>query len=126
MKDKINEKILKDAQFRKGLSIAFFNSTNSAISLVSNWKYRSKKDAIKEVVKLREFFLKEHAKYYANTIAMVGLTYNPKEVIKRMKMTKTLEELGSLWITLSEDERRDETIVKVKNELKKKYEETSN
>jgi len=43
-----------------------------------------------------------------------------------MKMTKTLEELGSLWITLSEDERRDETIVKVKNELKKKYEETSN
>jgi len=126
MKDKINEKILKDAQFRKGLSIAFFNSTNSAISLVSNWKYRSKKDAIKEVVKLREFFLKEHAKYYANTIAMVGLTYNPKEVIKRMKMAKTLEELGSLWITLSEDERRDETIVKVKNELKKKYEETSN
>ena len=29
------EKIIKDAQYRKGLSIAFFNATNSAISLVA-------------------------------------------------------------------------------------------
>ena len=28
------EKIMKDAQYRKGLSIAFFNATNAAVEMV--------------------------------------------------------------------------------------------
>ena len=42
------EKLIKDAQYRKGLSIAFFNSVNSAIALVAGRQIADRDEALKE------------------------------------------------------------------------------
>lgn len=115
------EKILKDAQYRKGLSIAFFNATNSAVALVESLDI-PKNDVIKEVIKMRDLFLEEHKNYYSRVIANVGQSYVAEDTIKKLKKTKNVEELRSVWLSLSEDERRDGEILKVKTELKTKYE----
>lgn len=120
--EKTDEQLLKDAQYRKGLSIAFFNATNAAIALVSERQIPDRKEALDEVVRTRDFFLEEHKTYYANVIANVGL-FDPKETMVKLQATKTLEELKLAWIRLSEDERQNEEVQKVKKELKDKYEQ---
>lgn len=117
----MNEKLLKDAQFRKGLSIAFFNATNSAISLCAGMNPHEKA-TIDKVVELRDFFLEEHKTYYATVIANVGANYKAEESIKKLKATKNEEELRTVWRGLSEDERRDGEIKKVAQDLRKSYE----
>jgi hypothetical protein len=119
-----DDKIIKDAQYRKGLSIAFFNATNSAISLISarpqikDWKI----DEVLENVKVvRDFFLEEHKNYYATVIANVGVNYHADESIKKLQDTKTEEELNTTWRMLSADERRDGEIIKIAQKLKKSY-----
>ena len=113
----INEKLLKDAQFRKGLSIAFFNATNSAIEMI-----KAQGDVTKEAfIEWRDWFLSEHAKYYAETIAKIGLPYNPQQAIEKLRATNNAEEFKKVWLELSEDERRNEVIIKVIKELQDKY-----
>lgn len=101
--------IIRDAQYRKGLSIAFFNATNAAIELAKIFNLQGV-DAKKFIVEWRDFFLSEHHSYYANVIARVGLTYKPEDAMKRLGEASTVEDLKFVWLTLSEDERRDETI----------------
>lgn len=122
----MDEKILKDAQYRKGLSIAFFNATNAAIELVKSRPIADIdiKEALKLVTEVRDFFLDEHKEYYARVIAKVGTSYNPAETIKKLKATKTLEELRKAWQLLSEDERQDVEIKKEVKALKVKHEKT--
>ena len=115
------DQIIRDAQYRKGLSIAFFNATNAAISLVAERQVPGE-EVLKEVVRVRDFFLEEHKIYYANVIANIGL-FNPADTIKRLQTAKSLEELRSTWIALSEDERQHDEVIKVKNEIKTKYEQ---
>lgn len=116
------EQLIRDAQFRKGLSIAFFNATNSAISLAV--EYKPNQEDVKEfIVKYRDWLLEEYKKYYSEIIASIGKKYDSKETIEKLKATKSLEELKSVWISLSEDERRDGEIIKETNKLKKQYEE---
>lgn len=117
----MDEKILKDAQYRKGLSIAFFNATNSAVALVATRQIADREEAIKEICRIRDFFLEEHKIYYATVIANVGVNYRVEESISKLKATKTLEDLQTAWRLLSEDERRDGEIIKVAKELKAKY-----
>jgi len=120
------EKIIKDAQYRKGLSISYFNSLNAAIELFKVSGIHPREENLKEVEGFisgwRDWFLDEHMKYYAEVIARVGVPYDVKESIKKLGATTTLEELQEAWLLLSEDERRDELIVKVKNNLKQNYE----
>ena len=118
--EKTNEQILKDAQFRKGASIAFFNATNSAISLCQGMNIHEP-ETLKKVIELRDFFLEEHKNYYARVIANVGQKYNSQDTIKKLKTAKNLDELKSMWVGLSEDERRDGEIIKEVQELKKLY-----
>lgn len=120
-----DEKIIKDAQYRKGLSIAFFNATNAAIALVSSHHFDKQSDSkslVLRVCEIRDYFLNEHKEYYSTVIANVGSNFNASETIARMNNTKNMKELKSLWLSLSEDERNDESILKVKELLKKKYE----
>ena len=113
----LNEKLLKDAQYRKGLSIGFFNATNSAIEMV-----KAEGDITKEgFIAWRDWFLTEHAKYYAETIAKIGLAYDPQEAIKKLREVSDLDELAGVWRGLSEDERRHKKVIKVVKELKEKY-----
>ena len=115
------ETLIKDAQYRKGLGIAFFNATNAAIEIVSTQRL-SKEETRKFIVEFRDWLLDEHSTYYAEVIAKIGVPYDAKVAIKKLKATKDFEALRTVWIVLSEDERRDKDIVKVKNQVKAKYE----
>lgn len=115
------EKLIKDAQYRKGLSIAFFNANNAAIELLKG-KNMSTVNMQKAIVSIRDWFLDEHAKYHLNVIERIGLPYDPKDSIKKLMTARSNEGLLNVWLLLSEDERHDASIVKVKNQLKAKYE----
>ena len=118
-----HDQIIKDAQYRKGLSIAFFNATNATIELAMvmfpDLKAVDTKAFIQE---WRGWFLEEHKKYYAEVIANVGLNFEVAETIKKLEKATTTEELLSVWLSLSQDERSNDEVIKVKDELKKKYE----
>lgn len=124
------EKIIRDAQYRKGLSIAYFNSLNAAIELVKvelgemgSGVRDLEEGYIRNAISLwRDWFLEEHKEYYATVIASLGVNYDRKESIKQIKAAKNLEGLKNVWLLFSEDERQDDEIIKVKNETKKKYE----
>lgn len=117
-----HDKLIKDAQYRKGLSIAFFNATNAAIELVKDEKIDSKGDILKLVVEFRDFFLKEHATYYSNVIAKVGVNFKPEETKAKLDKAVSLDSLKFIWQSLSEDERRDKGIIAFTQTLKKTYE----
>lgn len=115
---------IKDAQYRKGLSIAFFNANNAAISLLTTFgelKNATKPNIKKSIIYWRDFFLAEHQEYYASVIENVGKNYKVEETIARLEKAKNLQELKSLFISLAEDERQDQQVVAKKDELKKKY-----
>lgn len=117
----MNEEILKNAQYRKNLSIAFFNATNSAIELAKT-DYAKDTDLKKFIVEWRDWFLEEHKNYYAKNIANIGINYSVEEAIKRLATAKTIDELRTIWVSLSEDERQDKLIIaeaqKLKTQLK--------
>ena len=118
-----NDKIIRDAQYRKGLSIAFFNATNSAIALIAPVidQGTDLNAVLDKVYEIRDKMLKEHQTYYATVIAQVGANYNAQETIERLKACKNYDELNKQWILLSEDERRDGEIRKVVKELKDSF-----
>jgi hypothetical protein len=121
--DKIDDKILSNAQYRKSLSIAFFNATNAAIELISSGKVNpSEGEGVKELLTYwRNWFLEEHKNYYATVIANIGVNYRADESIAKLKVAKNLEELKNIWISLSADERIDGEILKEVKKLKKSY-----
>jgi hypothetical protein len=115
------DKVIKDAQYRKGLSIAFFNATNSAIALVVTNPEKSKSKTLARVIEYRDFFLEEHKNYYATVIANIGGNYKAENSIAKLKASKNYEDLNTAWRMLSADERKDEAIKKVALELKTKF-----
>jgi len=118
----MEEQALKDAQYRKSLSIAYFNSVNSAIALAGTMFPDMEGVDAKEFIKeWRDWFLEEHKAHYLKTVAQVGTTYDKQKAIDRLKETKEKSELQKVWVALSEDERRDGDIRKVCNELLKEY-----
>jgi hypothetical protein len=124
----VNAEVLKDAQYRKGLSIAFFNATNAAIELtkvclsIADQKNKTK---VKKFIKdTREWFLEEHKTYYGTVIANVGANYDVKTTIGRLESATDMDSLKNIFLSLSEDERRDGEVIKKVAELKKKYEIT--
>ena len=121
-----NERIIKDAQYRKGLSIAFFNANNSAITLVSTDKeYYTEEELKGKIIMWRDFFLNEHENYYAKIISPIGCIYDKQETIKLIESATGMEDLKDIWLSISQDERSDDDIIKVKDEIKKKYENLS-
>lgn len=115
------DQLIRDAQYRKGLSIAFFNATNAAVEFAKINGLVGIPDPKKFIAEWRDWFLQEHKTYYATVIANVGVNYKVEDSVAKLKATKTLDELKSAWLLLSEDERRDGEIKKVANELKKQY-----
>lgn len=112
------DQAIKDAQYRKGLSIAFFNSLNSAIAMCAGMNVHEK-ETLAKIIELRDFFLEEHKKYYAENIATIGAHYDASATIEKLKTAKTIDELKTIWVSLSEDERRDEQIFATVQTLKK-------
>jgi len=125
-KDKKYDDVMREAQYRKSRGIAWFNANNSAIEMI---KYLSvtDKERIKELIVFwRNWFLSEYTTDYMENIANIGLAYNPASSITKLQATNSLEELRKVWLEMSEDERQNVDIVKVKNELRTKYEIPSN
>lgn len=128
-----DDKVIRDAQYRKGLSIAWFNANNNAIALVAA-TINSRGETLevmgdeainiikRTVVLYRDWFLEEHKTYYAQNIANIGLNYNQTETIATLKQATNYPELKKIWVTLSEDERQDLEILRVVKELKASYE----
>ena len=114
----MEEKLLRDAQYRKGASIAYFNSLNSAITLVTATAPKTlsmeKKLAMIEEIKLA--FLDKYKDYYATTVAQIGAPYSATDTIIKVRATRTQEELRKLYREMSEDERKDGDIRKVVDE----------
>jgi hypothetical protein len=121
-----NDKIIRDAQYRKGASIAFFNATNNATQIVEllykSHPQDSDEAVKKDISKWRDWLLEEHKTYYSEVIANIGKNYDSKATIEKLKTAKNIDELKGLWISLSEDERRDGDVIKEVNLLKKSYE----
>lgn len=113
-----NDKILRDAQYRKGLSIAFFNATNAAVELVAKLGYGDFKTIEEAVTHWRNWFLETHKKYYAEVIANIGVPYDVAETIKQLESVMSKAELKQVWISLSEDQRQDPTIKEAKDRIK--------
>lgn len=106
---------MKLMQDRKGVSIAYFNSINSAIALVSPIidKETDLNVVLEKVFEIRDKMLDEYAKYHKNVIQSIGANYKAEDTIKKVEAVKTKQELSDLWKMLSEDERRDGEIRKV-------------
>lgn len=126
--DKNKDKLLQNAQYRKGLSIAFFNATNNALEMmklmfqgkdfsgITSDEFRS------ALIENRNWLLEEHKNYYATVISNVGKNYNAEDTIKNLKLINNKEDLANMWLSISADERADKEIQKVVRELKKSYE----
>lgn len=114
------DKNLKDAQYRKSLSISYFNSLNAAIALVKDMEVNGDVGLEKAIKKWRDFFITEHSDYYAKTIASVGEPYNAEKTMANLRKAKTMPDLLEKWLNLSQDERRDKAIINAVAEMKGK------
>jgi len=118
-----NDDVIRNAQYRKNLSIAFFNATNNAMQIIQalNKDFKNVDLGLvqREIRYWRDWLLEEHKAYYAENIANVGLNYDAKETIKKLESAKTIDELRNMWLSLSEDERGNQEIINRTQELKK-------
>lgn len=117
----MEEKIIKDAQYRKGLSIAFFNATNAAIEMCKGLNIHEE-DTKKKIIEIRDWLLEEHKNYYATVIANIGSNYDVKKALEKLEAVKSKEELHTVWLMFSEDERKDDEISRLAQTIKAKYE----
>ncbi len=113
------EKLLKNAQYRKAAPMAFLNSRNTAMEMV---KLEGKKNyLLKNVKKYTNELMKDYNEFYALEVASVGTNYDAKKTIELVRACKSNAELKLVYMAMSEDERHDGEIRKVVKELKSKY-----
>lgn len=118
-------KSIRTAQDRKDFAIAFYNATNNAIEMIKVQTATSTEDAQNKIIEWREWFLEQHLEYRAKVTEKIGANYDVVTSIQRLEQAKDVNELADIWISLTEDERRDEVINKKCQELKEKYETIS-
>ena len=121
MKEKTKDQLIRDGQYRKGMSIAYFNSLNAAIELAKKLDKISREDLKVFISEWRDWFLDEHAEYYGKVIAKIGVPYDIKESIKKLQVTENYKDLNTAWRNLSEDERHDPKILNAAKIEQKKY-----
>lgn len=117
--DKSYDAMMQDAQYRKGLSIAFFNATNNATEIVKLQETSPSNEVLQErIIFWRDWLLSEHATYYAQVVMGVGKPYSIVDTIKKLETAKTVDELKDIWLLLSADERDDSEILANKDRIK--------
>lgn len=117
---------IKTAQDRKDFSIAFYNATNNAIELAKvMFPDMEGVDAKAFIVEWRDSFLEQHLEYRAKVTDKIGASYDVNTALEKLEQAKDVKELQNIWISLTEDERRDKVINKKCQELKEKYETIS-
>lgn len=119
--DKSYDAMMQDAQYRKGLSIAFFNATNNATEIVKlerGSELNTPEQTQARIIHWRDWLLSEHATYYAQVVMGVGKPYSIVDTIKKLETAKTVDELKDIWLLLSADERDDSEILANKDRIK--------
>lgn len=109
--------LIRDAQYRKGLSIAYFNAVNAAIEMCK----ATSNVTIENFYKWRDLLIEEHNDYYGKVIAQVGSPIDAKATIARLQKTTDKPTLTAVWMSLSEDERQHPEIKTVAYGLREKY-----
>lgn len=120
--DDTRTKSIKTAQDRKDFAIAFYNATNNAIEMVKLQTATTTEDAQEKIVKWRDWFLSEHAKYREEVTEKIGAVVQVGTAKDKLKATKNVAELQKAWLTLTQDERQDPDVYRLCQELKEKYE----
>lgn len=115
--DKSYDAMMSDAQYRKGLSIAFFNANNNAteIAKLEIIYLPTHEQGIsfllqERIVFWRDWLLSQHATYYAQVVMNVGKPYSIMDTIAELKTAKDYGELMDIWLSISEDQRQDTEI----------------
>jgi hypothetical protein len=129
-------KTLRDAQFRKGVSISFFNASNTAIEAVKltsgktikpKGKKASKSDprvkVLDDIRFYRDGLLKDYIKYYTDVISSVGENFNPADSVKKLEKCQTKADLKTVWLSFSAEERKHPDVKKVAKMLQTKFNE---
>lgn len=113
----IKQKNIKDAQYRKEISIAFFNSTNSAIALLS--QAGPIKDRRAFITEWRDWFIQEHKVHRLKELGVISAeSIEGAQIGTEQKLTncKTKDDLARIWSTLTPSEKK--TYEPLKNKLK--------
>ena len=117
-------KSIKDAQDRKDLSIAYFNSTNSAINMVANivdLRTAKTEDVKDTIIFWREWFLTEHKEYRQRELETMRANIPVGDALTRLRATTNLVDLKAVWSTLTQDERNQADILAEAQTQRKKY-----
>lgn len=124
-----HDQVIKNAQYRKNLSIAFFNSTNAAIEMVKlefGALHSANPTIERLMVERLEFwrtnFLEAHKRYYATVIESIGADFNVEETLARIAKVENMEQLQLLWVSLSQDERNNPEVFAAAQLKKNEYE----
>lgn len=118
-------KSIKDAQDRKDLSIAYFNSTNSAIAMVTAPRALLETETVEQtrakIVEWRDWFLVEHKAYRQRELETMRANIPVGTAIEKLKATTNLVDLKAVWATLTQDERNQADILAEAQAQRKKY-----
>ena len=94
--DKRYEEFLRGQEYRKTWSIAYFNSLNFAVQMVTAQglaKEGQVVDKAKEMLIMwRDWAIDQHAKYYAENIAIVGMENVSPRVVEGLDKAKAAYE----------------------------------
>ena len=113
-------KSIREAQDVKDLKIAFFNSTNSAIALVTQIPQlmTDKTTMLNAVVDLREWFLEEHRQHNLRMQEQTGATVQVGDALTKLKAVNNIVDLRALWATFTQDERNIQAVKDEANRLR--------
>ena len=117
------EEIIKNAQYRKNLSISFFNATNNATQIVELLYKEHPQDNTevikKDILEWRDWLLEEHKNYYAKNIANIGGNFNKDETIKKLKTAKK-DRMQRKLSSNEKEEQKKSLISKISHAQEKK------
>ena len=86
------EKSMRDAQFRKGATIAYFNSLNSAIEMLkletAQGEQNNRTESMEALSFWSQYFFGQYSKFHAENIATVGIERVDPKVIDGLKKAK--------------------------------------
>jgi hypothetical protein len=111
MNDKTYDAMMNDREYKKGLSIAFFNANNNATEIAKfEIQNNPQLNLTERIIYWRDWLLSEHATYYAQVVMNVGKPYSIKDTIAELQTAKNYGELMDIWLSISEDQRQDAEI----------------
>lgn len=119
---KKTDELYKNREWARNKSIAYFNSLNAAINLVTakGTNFQTNEELLAKIDEFKNHFIEKHNAYYLSTIVAPRAAYDKTAAPKKLKLAKTLKALEKTWLGLSADERNDDENIALKDSLKLK------